>query len=82
MTHGSKSKMHVGIESCKPCPQIVLVSRHVWTWQNSQSQSPSRVEEYDVGKAWTDTLSNKELHQLKQQCEGAKKRKSLMYYIL
>jgi hypothetical protein len=51
-------------------------------WQNTQSQSPSRVEECDVRKAWTDTLSNKDLHQLKQECEGAKKRNSLMYYIL
>jgi hypothetical protein len=50
--------------------------------QNSQSQSSSRVEECDVGKAWTETLSNMDLNQLKQQCEGIKKRNSLMYYTL
>jgi hypothetical protein len=39
------------------------------------------VEERDVGIAWTNTLSNNNLLQLKQQREGAKKRNSLMYYI-
>jgi len=46
------------------------------------AKSPSRVGECDVGKSWTDTLSNTDLHQLKQQCKGANKSYSLMYYIL
>jgi len=79
-----KSKMHIGIESSKPCPQIMLVSPFKICLDTAKLTKSVTFQSWGMWcrKSLTDTLSNKYLHQLKQQCEGTKKRKSLMYYTL
>jgi hypothetical protein len=47
-------------------------------YRKAHEVSSEEDEECDVGGAWTDVLSNKNLLELKKQCDGAKRRKNLM----